>query len=278
MAFLSFHVAVRNHTYATCTLDGTAVLHHGVWRPGIYGSPPETIEPQSTGLFGGESKGVFTGVEGRLFYRLSGIAGVDDEVISIWFSNPAVGHPGFFAYRYGDTESSYRLDWGDPGGSEAHIDLDIWLTTAGAAGILQGCNVESLFGNSAAVSKELTLDQMRDFRSGAFRDLPGLDIWWSEFNEAIPKLAALAERDPGLQSAIDQLIGRVGACLSNPDEIILQHDVDHVRTILAHLAASETELSIRFAERGLRILSLLPGRTWSESLQIVSSVRPHADR
>lgn len=51
-----------------------------------------------------------------------------------------------------------------------------------------------------------------------------------------------------------------------------------VRTILAHLAAADANLSVRFAERGFRILSALQGRPWIEALAIVSSAQPHAER
>ncbi|WP_369276033.1 hypothetical protein AB5J55_44415 [Streptomyces sp. R11] len=279
--FVSFIVAIHNRTYSRMQLWGTAHLQHGVWSPGspYFGEPQEEIAPHSTESFRGESQGFLTGVEGTLDYLITQDH-LPDEYIHIWFSNPAFGHPGFRASSSA-LNSFYRLEWGDPGGSDARINLDIWTTPAAAGEILHdaGCNVASLFqGSATPVSRDVTFDKMRGFRSSAFRDLPGLDRWWAEFNAAIPQLVRLAEENQDLRASIDRLLPRVDEFLSRPDEEIRHEDVADVRTVLAYLAAADANLSIRFAERGFRVLSALPGKAWSEALAIVSSAQPHAER
>lgn len=266
---VSFTVEVHNHTYATMTLDGTPILAHGAW----VDPPAEDIDAQSSSLFWAEGHG--EGVEGRARYRISQ-EHLSDTYVSIYFDNPLIGTNAFSAWA---DSSDYRFDWGDPGGVSARIDLDVWLTPEGAGALAHdlGCNLSSL-GAASPAERDIVLAEMRAFRDDRFKDLPGLEPWWAEFNEAVPRLLTLAQGNEALQQAVDHLLPRAGEFLSNSREVIQPGDVDILREVLSHLAATDSDLSVRFAERGLRILSLLVGKKWDEGLRIVSSVRPHAER
>lgn len=277
MAFRSFFVALDNQTGGTLTLFGAPVLYHGVWSPGapFNGPPPETIDPGARGSFRAESEGVGTGVQGRLMYI---IEYSDDpqrtETFTFNFNNPTFGSNEFSIYS-NRNPSRFKWDWGDPGGADARINAAVRVDTTEAWAAL--CNVDSLFSRASEDMKRDQLGNLNAFRAGGFQDLPGLEPWWYELNAAIPRLIEISPGRNDLHSAVDRLLQRVDEFMTDPNQVFQQDDVDLAAKILGHLAATDAELSERFAERGLRILSFLPGRTWTEVLGIVSSVRPHAD-
>ena len=128
MAFRSFLVSVANFTGKTWD-RGAVQLLHGMWSEN--GIPAEhwqkvTLDGDGnpvpgTDWFMSESDGFGTGTEGVVEYTAQGVG-----TLRIHWDNLAIGSNSFSA----DGPPRFAYIWGDPGGSDARIDLTIKLPTA----------------------------------------------------------------------------------------------------------------------------------------------------
>jgi hypothetical protein len=124
MAARSFSITVLNWTGRPWTRTNIS-LPHGEWSNGGALVPPEQIPPvhlngdgdAAPGLvfFEAESQGFATGTQGSVDYNSQ------FGKISINFDNPFAGGNSFNT----SGPDSLRLLWGDPGGNNASITLEI---------------------------------------------------------------------------------------------------------------------------------------------------------
>ena len=126
MAFRSFSITINNYYLKPWTRSGLG-LSHGVWAGGNSQVPPDQLPPfhideaqgaavPGTISFQAESQGVLTGVEGFVNYTHE-----DKGPMHVFFDNPTAGGNQFNA----SGPAGVGLFWGDPGGNDAHINLDI---------------------------------------------------------------------------------------------------------------------------------------------------------
>jgi hypothetical protein len=125
MATRSFFVSIKNFTGKIWD-RGDVSLPHGKWTE-PNGFPSEHVPKNhldesgdvvpGTDWFEAESDGFATGVEGFVEYTSQGVAGT----LRIHFNNPFIGGNEFTA----NGPSQFTYNWGDPGGSDANITLQI---------------------------------------------------------------------------------------------------------------------------------------------------------
>ena len=121
----SFFVSIKNFTGKTWD-RGDVRLPHGMWTE-PNGFPSEHIAKAhfddagdlvpGEDWFESESDGFATGTEGFVEYTAQGTAGT----LRIHFNNPFVGGNEFTA----NGPNQFTYGWGDPGGSNANITLQI---------------------------------------------------------------------------------------------------------------------------------------------------------
>ena len=86
----SMKITVNNKSHGA-TLQRTEIgLWHGIWANNGGQVPPENIAPQTSAVFGAESNGFATGVEGYAKYNVK-LHGTKIGWVQIYFSNPFVG-------------------------------------------------------------------------------------------------------------------------------------------------------------------------------------------
>ncbi|MFI9722759.1 hypothetical protein ACIHFE_24395 [Streptomyces sp. NPDC052396] len=104
----------------------TFSLDHGEWSgdqvppehiPRVFLDPVTGDARPGTAFFKSESDGLNTGVEGNCDYN----ADNGDGNFHMFWDNPAEGGNSFNA----QAPPRYQLFWGDPGGGDAHITIDI---------------------------------------------------------------------------------------------------------------------------------------------------------
>jgi hypothetical protein len=125
MATRSFLVSILNSVLAPWHRTGLNLIH-GVWSQGSDGIPSEVIPAAHVqGIhivpgddwFMSESDGFATGTEGWVDYMMDGV----DGTLRIYWDNPFAGGNRFTASGPRD----FTYNWGDPGGSDAHVTLRI---------------------------------------------------------------------------------------------------------------------------------------------------------
>jgi hypothetical protein len=86
----SMTITINNKAHRA-TLHRTALgLSHGIWAQGGGQVPPGNIAPQTSAVFGAESSGIATGVEGFANYAVIS-QGANIGWVYIYFDNPFIG-------------------------------------------------------------------------------------------------------------------------------------------------------------------------------------------
>ncbi len=141
------------------------------------------------------------------------------------------------------------------------------------------CSLENLFGGGAgggggAGADKTSMDVLRGFRDGPFRELPGLGEWWDEFRRFSPALAAAMVADRDLRGQVAGIVRDGAAALTRPDQPLDPELVKRLSGVVGALDGRVTRRSARALRQANLLLQRIDGRTTADAVAIAATFKP----
>ncbi|GAB2473960.1 SAM-dependent methyltransferase [Xylanimonas ulmi] len=136
------------------------------------------------------------------------------------------------------------------------------------------CSLESLFSSFAATDTGTSMDDLRAFRDGPFRTLPGLGAWWDEFQTLAPALVEVAADNPRLQDALTVVLQEAARTVSHPDAELSADLLDNARTVIDSLDGHVSARGAKVLRQAATVLERIHRLPVERAIETVALSKP----
>jgi hypothetical protein len=187
---------------------------------------------------------------------------------------------GFKVFMFGHdklaTETS--IDFSERWKNEGDWELTGNITVTETCGAQVISDVfDAAFGSESERSTvQVDLDAMREFRSDAYQEMPGLALWWQTLERNLPAIRRAAQSNPEIGREMGELLAYLAERINEPTQPISDEFLTRAKGLAAKLAAVTRSRQLR--KDSWRVVDALEtmqrGLTVADGLEVINRTAP----